>query len=79
MERRFGLIGPSRSAYGQAFWGSGVNAPMKNFLVRFVVHCESCVQDVKNCNFEIRVWLSCFLRERKNTVAILCIFFLDNS
>ena len=79
MKRRLKPTGPSRSAYGQAFWGFGGNASMKNFLVRFVVHCESCVQDVKNCNFEIRVWLSCFLRERKNIVAILCIFFPDNS
>ena len=47
MERRFGLTSPSWSAYGQAFWGSGGNAPMKIFLVRFVVHCESCAQDVK--------------------------------
>ena len=36
MEWRLGLIGPSWSAYGQAFWGSGGNGPGKFFLAHYV-------------------------------------------
>ena len=50
----------------------------KNFLARFVAHCESCAHDVENRNFEIRVyWLSCFLRERRKTVVATCISFFS--
>ena len=44
---KLGLIGPSHSAHGQAFWGSGGNAPRKKILAHFVTHCESCAQDIK--------------------------------
>ena len=57
MERRLGLTSPSRSAHGQASWGSKGNALGNIFLAHFVAHCESGAQDIENVTLVIRVLL----------------------
>ena len=47
-------------------------------LTRFVIHCESCAQDIENVALVIRVFRCSFdiKKKKKNCTATLCIFSL---
>ena len=45
-------------------------------LTRFVIHCESCAQDIENIALVIRVFRCSFEIKKKNCTATLCIFSL---
>ena len=69
MERRLGPTGPSRSAHGQASWGSGGNSLGKIFFGPFLYRNQLWVIRVL-----LLVVLPCF-RVRENIVATSYILY----
>ena len=54
-------------------------APTGKIFGPFLVHCESCAQDVESTILVIKVYFVVMFKRLKHYTAVLCIFFPNNS